>query len=129
MSTAKILVDSSVWIDFFRNSEKHVLDDLIPEGLICTNELILTELLPSIRKLGFQEAADSLSAIDLIPLTIDWELLRKYQEINLKNGINKIGIPDLIILQQVIDHNLSLMTHDKHFHLMKVHFDFDLVAF
>ncbi|NOX90781.1 MAG: PIN domain-containing protein [Calditrichaeota bacterium] len=40
-----VLVDSSVWIDYFRagiKSEK--LDELIDENLICTKDIILAEL-------------------------------------------------------------------------------------
>ena len=45
-----VLVDSSVWIDYFRtgkNSQK--LDDLIDENLVATNDLILTELIPHLK--------------------------------------------------------------------------------
>jgi len=41
-----VLVDTSVWVEFFRsgnNSEK--LDFLIDENLILTNDLILAELI------------------------------------------------------------------------------------
>jgi len=31
---------------------------------------------------------------------------------NLKNGINKVGIPDLMILQQVIEQKMSLFSFD-----------------
>jgi len=30
-----------------------------------------------------------------LPLEINWEQIRDYQLINLQNGINKVGIPDL----------------------------------
>lgn len=43
-----ILVDSSVWVDYFRGtglSSDH-LDLLIEENLVVTNDLILAELLP-----------------------------------------------------------------------------------
>ncbi|ELR69638.1 hypothetical protein C900_04863 [Fulvivirga imtechensis AK7] len=66
-------------------------------------------------------------ALECIPLNIDWPIIRKYQEINLSNGINKVGIPDLIILQQVVEHKLPLFTYDKHFHLMKNHINFEII--
>ena len=43
----EVLVDSSIWIDYFKsgeNSEK--LDYLIDENLVIINEIILAELLP-----------------------------------------------------------------------------------
>jgi predicted nucleic acid-binding protein len=45
-----VLVDTSIWIDYFRtgnNSEK--LDFLIDENLIVINDLILSELVPYLR--------------------------------------------------------------------------------
>ena len=50
-----------------------------------------------------------------IPLEIDWKKIIEYQTVCLKSGINKIGIPDLIILDNVIRNNLILYTMDKHF--------------
>ena len=43
----EVLVDTSVWIDYFRSGEKsEKLDFLIDENLVVINDLILTELLP-----------------------------------------------------------------------------------
>jgi predicted nucleic acid-binding protein len=45
-----ILVDTSIWIEYFRsgnNSEK--LDFLIDENLIVVNDLILAELVPFLK--------------------------------------------------------------------------------
>ncbi len=40
-----VLVDSSVWIDYFRGTGEE-LDYLIEEAVVATNELILAELVP-----------------------------------------------------------------------------------
>jgi len=42
-----VLVDSSVWIDYFRGTGEE-LHYLIEEALVVTNELILAELVPSL---------------------------------------------------------------------------------
>ena len=43
----EVLVDTSVWIDYFRSGDKsEKLDFLIDENLIVINDLIHTELLP-----------------------------------------------------------------------------------
>jgi hypothetical protein len=45
----RVLVDSSVWIDYFRgsiNPKILVVGDLIDTNRICINDLILTELIP-----------------------------------------------------------------------------------
>ena len=50
-----------------------------------------------------------------------WEGIVEIQVTCLRNGINKVGIPDLIVAQQVMHCNLSLFTMDKHFRLMSRH--------
>lgn len=122
-----VLVDTSVWIDFFRNKSNTKLDQLIKEDIIVINDIILSELIPALTMQNQTEVVQSLHSIDLLPLQIDWDIIRKYQTINLQNGINKVGIPDLLILQQVIESNLTLFTLDRHFAQMQTHFDFKML--
>ena len=111
-----VLVDSSVWIDFFRGgNSSQKLSELINANLVCTNELILTELIPYILHKGQSEVVESLLVIENIELNISWEAIRALQLNNLKNGLNNMGIPDLIIAQQSMEKNLELFTLDKHF--------------
>ncbi|MEM1405289.1 MAG: PIN domain-containing protein [Bacteroidota bacterium] len=128
MPVKLILVDSSVWIDYFRASDDHALSRLIKEDLVCTNQLIINELIPSLLKNGRNDIVESLESLSNIPLQIDWEIIRKYQLENLKRGINKVRIPDLIILQQVIFENLALTSLDKHFLHMQSYLDFEVYS-
>ena len=46
------LVDTSVWIDYFRNGiTADMVDTLIKEDELCINDVILAELIPSIMPL------------------------------------------------------------------------------
>ena len=127
MSPYSILIDSSVWIDYFRTGKPDKLDRLIEEGLACINELILTELAPALSLKNETELLEGLKAIDMVPMNIDWEIIRDYQVMNNSNGINEVGIPNLIILQQVIDQKISLFSFNKNFNLMQNHLDFELI--
>ncbi|MEM9326892.1 MAG: PIN domain-containing protein [Bacteroidota bacterium] len=122
-----VLVDSSIWVNYFRSGSNNFLDQLISEDLVCTNELILTELLPALKDRGYSAVIEGLLALPRPALNIDWDIIRRYQVLNLKHGVNKVGIPDLIILQQVIDAQLSLMSSDKHFKLMNKYLQFELL--
>ncbi|MBN8705392.1 MAG: PIN domain-containing protein [Bacteroidetes bacterium] len=125
-----ILVDSSVWIDYFRGSgeiDADRFEGLIDTNQICTNELILAELIPVLSQKGQSEVIQALKSVKVIPLTIVWPDIIDLQFMNLKSGINKIGIPDLIILQNVIQNGLSLFTLDSHFQLMKQNIEFRLL--
>jgi len=128
MSRYRILVDSSVWIEYFKNGGIKKLDRLIEEDLVCINELIFTELAPVLMLKKETEILEGLQAISMISLNVDWEIVRDYQLMNLKSGIHKVGIPDLIILQQVIDEKITLYSFDKHFKLMRGHLTFDLIS-
>lgn len=48
MSRYKVLIDSSVWIEYFKIGGIEKLDRLIVEDLACIKELILTELAPAL---------------------------------------------------------------------------------
>lgn len=121
-----ILVDSSVWIEYFRGKkEAAVLDELIDRNQLCINNLILSELIPFLRIKKENTLIKILMTIKNIAIKIDWEEIIDFQEINLRNGLNKIGIADLIIVQNVRDNNLRLYSLDKHFELMSKHIEFD----
>lgn len=128
MSAYSILIDSSVWIEYFRTGKPAKLDRVIEEDLACINQLIFTELAPVLSLKNEIELLEGLQAIRMIPMNIDWEIIRDYQLMNLQNGINMVGIPDLIILQQVINQKKSLFSYDKHFKLMQNHLSFDLIT-
>ncbi len=127
MSSYKVLIDSSVWIDYFKSGNIALLDKLLEEDLVCTNDLILTELVPALSHHNRNDIIDSLYVLENIPLKKDWKIIRNHQFLNLRNGINKVGIPDLMILQQVIDEKITLFSFDKHFRLMNAFLNFELV--
>ena len=117
-----VLVDSSVWIAYFRGtSDLPSLDWLIEEGLAVTNDIILAELTPALLVRGEMKLVGLLREIERVPLTLDWDGIIEMQVTCLRNGINKVGIPDLIVAQQAMQYNLSLFSLDKHFRLLSKH--------
>ncbi|WP_353131149.1 PIN domain-containing protein [Parapedobacter pyrenivorans] len=128
MSRYKVLVDSSVWIQYFKSASVPLLEQLLEEDFACTNDLILTELQPVLMHRGRHDILEGLMALERVPLRVDWTLIRAYQLMNLQSGINKVGIPDLIIIQQVIEEKITLFSFDKHFRLMNGFLNFDLIS-
>ena len=117
-----ILVDTSIWIDYFKGVESAIpLSALIETNNICTNELILAELLPSVKFRKENILMHLLESMEKLPMDIGWREIANFQIYNLRNGINNVGIPDLIIAQNAIQNDLSLYARDKHFPLMKRH--------
>ncbi len=115
-----VLVDTSIWVDYFRsghNSEK--LDFLIDENLIVINDLILAELIPFLKIRNQRKIVSLLQSIKRLDLTVNWNQIIEYQYKCLKNGLNGIGIPDLIIAQNAKQNHSRIYSLDNHFSLMK----------
>lgn len=122
-----ILVDSSVWIDYFRSGENsNQLERLIELDLVCINEVILTEMIPVLQLRKQTKLIEALSALPKAPHEIFWEGIRQLQIQNLENGLHRVGLPDLIIVQNCIEADLELWTLDKHFLLMQQYIHFKL---
>lgn len=118
-----VLVDSSVWIDYFRDvGQADNLEFLIEENLIFTNDLILTELIPFLLFKKQKKLVKVLQEIKRQPIVIDWENVIHMQTVCLSKGINGVGIPDLIIAENAIQGELSLLSNDKHFLLIAKYF-------
>ena len=85
------------------------------DNAICTNDIILTELLPSIIFKKEHNLAELLKEIKKYELIIDWEEIRSIQLLNIKKGNNQIGISDIIIAQNCIQNDLRIIANDRHF--------------
>lgn len=114
-----ILVDSSIWIDYFRGGEESSkLDDLIDENIVVTNDVILAELIPFLQVKRQIKVIQLLREINRLPLHINWKEIMDFQVKCLKNGTNGVGIPDLIIAQNAKSNKCKLYSLDKHFSLI-----------
>ena len=115
-----VLVDTSIWIEYFRtgnNSEK--LDFLIDENLIVINDLVLAELVPSLKARNHRKIINLLSNIVKLELSINWDQIITFQSTCMENGLNGIGIPDLIVAQNAKQHQCEIYSLENHFNLMK----------
>ncbi len=122
-----VLVDSSVWVEYFRGAGfGKTVDFLIDENLVVTNDLILAELVPALRLRGQRRVIHLLYEIKRYPISVDWDEIIQMQIVCLRNGINRIGVPDLIIAHNAIQNKLHLLTCDKHFTPMSKHIPLSL---
>ncbi len=115
-----VLVDTSVWIEYFRdgnNFEK--LDFLIDENLVVINDLILAELIPFLKIRNQRKVIKLLNHINKLEIHIEWDQLIEFQYKCLKNGLNGVGIPDLIIIQNAKQNHCEIYSLDNHFKLIK----------
>ncbi len=115
-----VLVDTSIWVDYLRYGNfTEKLDYFIDENLIVTNDLILAELAPFLKVRNQKKLISLLRNIRRLDLFIDWNQIIDYQYKCLKNGINAVGIPDLIIAQNAIQNDCEIFSQDNHFFLIR----------
>ena len=124
----QVLVDSSVWIDYFRgggNSDK--LDFLIDKNLLVINDLILAELIPFLKMRNQRKLIGLMKSVKRLELDVRWDQIIEYQYRCLKKGINCIGVPDLIIAQNAIQNTCEIYSLDQHFDMMKKAIELSLI--
>jgi predicted nucleic acid-binding protein len=117
-----VLVDSSVWIDYFR-AGRHApdLEALLDENRIVTNDLILAELIPALQLQRQTRLINLLRELEREPLQPDWDEIVRLQTTCLRHGINGVGITDLLIAQHAMRNDLQLKARDRHFRQLASH--------
>ena len=116
-----ILVDSSVWIDYFSGNgspETDFLDGVLGVSAVAIGDLILTEVLQ-----GFRHDNDYKTAKRLLDELTLFELLGKKMAVKSadnfrklrKKGLTVRKTADVIIASFCIEHNLPLLFADKDF--------------
>ena len=115
----EVLVDTSVWIDYFRSGDtSEDLEFLIDENLVVTNDIILAELIPYLEIRKQTKIIELLHDVNKNPLDIHWAEIVESQVMCLSSGVNGVGIPDLIIAQNARQNNCKIYSLDKHFRLL-----------
>lgn len=116
-----ILVDSSVWIDFFRNRptpqaewlDRHLGD----EGLVM-GDLILAEVLQGFRDdRGFNEARRLLCQLEQVTIggtDLAVESARNYRRLRAA-GVTVRGMVDVLIATRCLANGLRLLHADREF--------------
>lgn len=114
-----VLVDTSIWVDYFRGDNHSAdMDTFIDENLVVTNAIILAELVPYLKVRKQIAVIKLLQEISRIPLQINWDEIIDFQVRCLNAGANGMGIPDLIIAQNAKQNNCKIYSLDKHFRLL-----------
>ena len=116
-----IVVDSSVWIDYFtgkNTSGAERLDSLLAEELVAIGDLILIEVLQGFRTdKDFRKARQlllSLTVVNMLDTTIALKSAANFRRLR-KKGITVRKTIDAIIATYCIENDLPLLHSDKDF--------------
>ena len=128
-----MLVDSSVWIDYFngvQNRPADVLDQHLGNALIATGDLILLEVLQ-----GFRDERDfrtakrllgTLPVFNLCNVHLAIEAAGNYRYLRSK-GVTVRKTVDMVIATFCISQELPLLHNDRHFEPMSKYLGLQVV--
>ncbi|MDI1231125.1 MAG: PIN domain nuclease [Methylobacter sp.] len=116
-----ILVDSSVWIDYFNGTETlatQKLDNLLGVQPVCTGDLILAEVLQGFRLDQDYQAAltllCSLPAHAMLGVDLSLKSAENFRKLR-KQGVTIRKTIDTMIATYCIENELPLLHSDKDF--------------
>jgi len=122
-----ILVDSSVWIDYFRGTatpQADRLDELLGTVPVAVGDLILTEVLQGFgTDREFNEAKRLMSALEVVDLggfDVAIEAARNYRRLR-ELGVTVRKTIDTVIATRCIVDRLQLLHSDRDFDAFEQH--------
>ena len=128
-----ILVDSSVWIDYFKGitaAHTDKLDRLLGQQPLATGDLILVEVLQGFEKeREFDAAREMLTSLVLIELggtDIAIQAARNFRTLR-KRGITVRKTIDVVIATRCIESGHQLLHNDRDFDPFALHLGLKVV--
>ena len=122
-----LLVDTSVWIDYFRGrSVSHVaaLEQALHAGDdVCVCGLILTEVLQGIRSdVDYRKTATHFKSLVFLPMTYATfvRAAEIYHALR-RNGVTVRRPVDCLIAATAIEHDVLLLHNDRDFNPIETH--------
>ena len=122
-----ILVDSSVWIDYFRGSpttQTATLDRLLDSEMIGIGDLILTEVLQGCKfDTDFNKVRRQLSRLEFIVLggaDVAVEAARNFRKLR-SMGITMRGTVALVLATRCVVSGHRLLHNDRDFDAFEIH--------
>ena len=119
-----ILVDSSVWIDYFNGRatrQTDLLDVLLEQEPILMGDIILTEVLQGFRtEKDFRKAEQLLSGLpyfDMLGRELAIKSARNYRRLR-RQGVTVRKTIDVMIATFCIEHDFQLLHDDRDFDAM-----------
>jgi len=116
-----ILVDSSVWIDYFNgkdSNETNKLDEILGLEEVAIGDLILTEVLQGFRSdKEYKVAKDiltSLNVYEMLGVELALKSANNFRKLR-KQGVTIRKIADVIIATYAIENKIPLLFSDKDF--------------
>jgi hypothetical protein len=118
MKNQRIIVDTSIWIEYFKNNQKYVPfieDNLNLENILISGPII-SELLHGVKsEKEYKLLSESISAVPYAECVYDDWIKTGETLYNLKKKGITVPLTDILISAIAIRHDASVLSLDKHF--------------
>jgi predicted nucleic acid-binding protein len=128
-----ILVDSSVWVDYFndnKNDKTALLYHYLDNEIICITDIILIEVLQGIKNnnhyITTKRLLEKLIYFEMLNKDIVMKTIENYRFLR-KKGITIRKTIDCIIATFCIENNITLLHNDKDFIPFETNFDLQTI--
>jgi len=118
MENKRIIVDTSVWIEYFKNNQKYVpfIEDSLNLENILISGPIISELLHGVKsEKEYKLLSESISAVPCAECVYDDWIKTGETLYNLKKKGITVPLTDALISVIAIRYDASILTLDKHF--------------
>jgi hypothetical protein len=125
MSAERFLVDTTVWVNFFRGGDDSLKDrmaGLIADDRVCMTEIVVFEILRGARsQKEYNMLLKDFSALPVLSLDAKaWQISWETAFLCRQRGLN-IPALDTLIASIAIRHGVTLMHSDRHYELLSRH--------
>ncbi len=130
MSAEKILIDTSVWIEYFQNKSSTItekVDRILDEDKVCVPKIVIAELMrgaKSTKELSI--IGDFIEAFNVIDKSEDTWIKAGRLSYNLKKKGKKIHLLDCYIAVIAQENGCKIFTLNRHFQDIKKIIDISL---
>jgi len=128
-----ILVDSSVWVDFFRGTatpQAEMLDSLLGSTRLAVGDLIVAEVLQGVRDERefnlVRKTLDDFTLVELVGKEIAIQAARNFRTLR-GLGVTVRKTIDTIIATHCIERGMELLHSDRDFDAFSVHLGLKVV--
>jgi predicted nucleic acid-binding protein len=114
----RILVDTSVWIGFFRdaNNLPGQFRELVQAGQVVTCGIVIAELLAGVRNANERESIETgMAGLDYLEMNQSTWILVGETLAALRRAGKTLPISDVILAGLAIQNECSVLTFDRHF--------------
>jgi hypothetical protein len=133
MSAERIIVDTSVWIEYFRNKSADLIDfvtEVVKSRQICVPRIVLAELMQGAKsEKELSVIGEFMEAFTIVDQTDQSWLKAGRLSYELKRKGKNINLTDCYIAVLAQENDCAVLTLDRHFKDIRQHTRLPLVDF